>query len=137
MDWLLRQWLMDDRLLDWPGESGPRRRPKSAVATGIGSQLNTENRATSKPENGHQVNTENQPACEPAISAKPRPNVSKRARELLRAQLADGPRPASQIEAAAEAAEIPERTLIAAASALRVRTQRGQWWIPSGSLFRG
>jgi hypothetical protein len=61
---------------------------------------------------------------------KPAPGVSKRARELLRAQLADGPRPASQIEAAAEAAKIPERTLIAAASVLGVRTQRGQWWLP-------
>jgi hypothetical protein len=61
---------------------------------------------------------------------KPAPGVSKRARELLRAQLADGPRPASQIEAAAEAANIPERTLIAAASVLGVRTQRGQWWLP-------
>jgi hypothetical protein len=32
--------------------------------------------------------------------------------------------------AAAEAAEIPEHTLIAAADAL-VRTRRGQWWLPS------
>lgn len=61
---------------------------------------------------------------------KPAPGVSKRARELLRAQLADGPRPASQIEAAAKAAKIPERILIAAASVLGVRTQRGQWWLP-------
>jgi hypothetical protein len=28
------------------------------------------------------------------------------------------------------AAEIPERGLIAAASALGVRTQHGQWWLP-------
>jgi hypothetical protein len=33
-------------------------------------------------------------------------------------------------KAAAEAAEIPERSLIAAADALGVRTQRGQWWLP-------
>jgi hypothetical protein len=36
----------------------------------------------------------------------------------------------AQIETAAQAAEIPEPVLIAAADALRVRTQRGQWWIP-------
>jgi hypothetical protein len=53
-----------------------------------------------------------------------------KARALVREQLADGPRPASQIEAAAEAAEIPTRSLIAAADALGVRTQRGQWWLP-------
>jgi hypothetical protein len=38
--------------------------------------------------------------------------------------------PESQIEAAAAAAEIPERLLIAAADALGVRTQHGQWWLP-------
>jgi hypothetical protein len=36
----------------------------------------------------------------------------------------NGPKPA-----AAEAAEIPERSLIAAADKLSVRTQRGQWWL--------
>jgi hypothetical protein len=29
-----------------------------------------------------------------------------------------------------EPAEIPERSLIGVADALRVRTQRGQWWLP-------
>jgi hypothetical protein len=32
--------------------------------------------------------------------------------------------------AAASCAEISERALIAAADALGVRTQRGQWWLP-------
>jgi hypothetical protein len=36
----------------------------------------------------------------------------------------------SQVEAAAEAADIPERSMIIAANALGVRTQRGQWWLP-------
>jgi hypothetical protein len=40
------------------------------------------------------------------------------------------PRPASQIEAAAEAAEIPERSLIAATDALDVRCRQGLWWLP-------
>jgi hypothetical protein len=48
----------------------------------------------------------------------------------VRKQLADGPKPESTVMAAADLAEIPERSLIAAASALGVRTQRGQWWIP-------
>jgi hypothetical protein len=33
--------------------------------------------------------------------------------------------------AAAEAAEIHERSLIVAADDLGVRTQRGQWWLPT------
>jgi len=56
--------------------------------------------------------------------------ASERAQRLLLEQLANGPRPGSQLEAAAEAAEIPESVLIAAADALGVRTQRGQWWLP-------
>ena len=56
---------------------------------------------------------------------------SARAQALVREQLRHGPRPGSSVMAAAEVAAIPERTLIAAASALGVRTQRGQWWIPS------
>jgi hypothetical protein len=48
----------------------------------------------------------------------------------LRGQLASGPKPGAQIEALAEAQDIPPRSLMAAADALGVRTQRGQWWIP-------
>jgi hypothetical protein len=55
---------------------------------------------------------------------------SKRAQALVREHLAHGPKPGAEIEAAAEAAAIPERTLIAAASVLGVRTRRGQWWLP-------
>jgi hypothetical protein len=36
--------------------------------------------------------------------------------------------PGSQL--LAEAAAIPERSLIAAADELDVRAQRGQWWLP-------
>ena len=63
--------------------------------------------------------------------------VSKRARALVREQLKDGPKPEAQIEAAAQAAAIPKATLIAAASVLGVRTQRGQWWIPQSAPRRG
>jgi hypothetical protein len=48
----------------------------------------------------------------------------------VRAQLADGPKPGASVEAAAEAAEISERALVAAADVLGVRTQKGQWWLP-------
>jgi hypothetical protein len=54
----------------------------------------------------------------------------ERARTLVREQLAKGPKPGAEVAAAAEALEIPERSLIAAADALGVRTQRGQWWLP-------
>jgi hypothetical protein len=37
---------------------------------------------------------------------------------------------ASQIEATVEAAQIPERSLVAATDALGVRARRGQWWLP-------
>jgi hypothetical protein len=56
--------------------------------------------------------------------------VGERAQALVREQLANGPKPGSHVEAAAEAAEIPARSLIAAADALGVRTQRAQWWLP-------
>jgi hypothetical protein len=59
-----------------------------------------------------------------------RPAMSDKARALLCEQLANGPKPESQIAAAAEAADISERTLMAAAGALGVRTRRGQWWLP-------
>jgi hypothetical protein len=65
-----------------------------------------------------------------ATSAAPQ-SVGARARALVREQLKDGPKPESSVMAAATAADIPERTLIAAASVLGVRTRRGQWWLPS------
>jgi hypothetical protein len=49
---------------------------------------------------------------------------------LLREQLADGSKSSDLVEAAAEVAEIPERSLFAATDALDVRTQRGQWRLP-------
>jgi hypothetical protein len=48
----------------------------------------------------------------------------------VREQLANGPKPESRVVAAAEAAEIPERSSTAAADVLGVRTRRGQWWLP-------
>jgi hypothetical protein len=56
--------------------------------------------------------------------------VGKRTRALLREQLRHGLKPGAQIQAAAQAAAIPERSRIAAADALRVRTRKGQWWLP-------
>jgi hypothetical protein len=59
-----------------------------------------------------------------------RRRASERAQRLLLAHLANGPKPGALIEAAAEAAEISERALVAAADVLGVRTQKGQWWLP-------
>jgi hypothetical protein len=41
-----------------------------------------------------------------------------------------GPKPGrASVEAAAQAAAIPKRDLLAVTDALDVRTQRGQWWL--------
>jgi hypothetical protein len=53
--------------------------------------------------------------------------VGKRARALVREQLKHGPKPGAHVEAAAQAAAIPERALIAATDELGVRTKRGEW----------
>jgi hypothetical protein len=55
---------------------------------------------------------------------------SKRAQALVREQLKHGPKPESAVMAAAHFADIPERSLIAAADAIGVRTRKGQWWLP-------
>lgn len=56
--------------------------------------------------------------------------IRLRARALVREQLKHGPKPAALVVAAAEAADIPEHMLIAAAAALGVRSQKGQWRLP-------
>jgi hypothetical protein len=68
---------------------------------------------------------ENPPA--PQITRRPAKRGADRARTLLREQLKQGPKPEALVirAAAAEAAEIPERALIAAASLLGVRTRKG------------
>jgi hypothetical protein len=78
------------------------------------------------------------PAPGAAVSAPATPPPRRRsyvlqarqARALVRQQLADGPRRGSEVEAAAMAAAIPRRSLLAATDFLGVRTQRGQWWLP-------
>jgi hypothetical protein len=64
-----------------------------------------------------------------AANAKRR-GAGERARQLLRAQLSDGPKAGAEIEAAAAAAEISERSLIRATDVLGVRCRQGQWWLP-------
>ena len=60
-----------------------------------------------------------------------RPRAKERAEAFVREQLAYGPRHGDLVKRdAAEYAKISERTLIAAAERLGVRTQRGQWWLP-------
>ena len=67
------------------------------------------------------------PGAPPASMSNPaqRSQPSERARALVRERLADGPKPGWEIEAAAEAAAIPEHALIAAADELGVVTARG------------
>jgi hypothetical protein len=58
----------------------------------------------------------------------PQPRVAKRrTRALLRKQLKHGPRPGAQIEAAAQAADIPKPVLLAVTDELGVRIKRGEW----------
>jgi hypothetical protein len=57
--------------------------------------------------------------------------LGERARTFVREQLAKGAKPEAEVTAAAEALEIPQRSLIAAADALHVRTQKGLWWLPT------
>jgi hypothetical protein len=70
-------------------------------------------------------------AVEHVVRREWRGRPSKRAKALVREQLADGPKPGEDVRAAAHLADISERSLIAAASALGVRTRKGQWWLPT------
>jgi hypothetical protein len=54
--------------------------------------------------------------------------------KMLGEQLANEPRSEALTEA--EAADIPEHSLIAAADALGVRCRRGQWWLRGQSNAR-
>jgi hypothetical protein len=65
-----------------------------------------------------------------SCSRKRERQPSARAKALVCERLKHGPRPEASAMAAASCAEISERALIAAADALGVRTQRGQWWLP-------
>jgi hypothetical protein len=73
-----------------------------------------------------------------ALTAAPPPRIrkralapeAKRARALLRRELGNGPKPSAHVEAAAQEAEISKPTLIAAADALGMRCQRGEWRLP-------
>jgi hypothetical protein len=60
------------------------------------------------------------------VGMEMRGRPSKRAQALVREQLEHGPKPGEQVAAAAHLADIPERSLIAAADALGVRTRKGE-----------
>jgi phage protein D len=55
---------------------------------------------------------------------------ARAARQLVRRELADGPKPGADIEAAAAAAAIPADVLMVAVDVLRVVTRRGEWRLP-------
>jgi hypothetical protein len=96
-------------------ELGPTLGIWLAIVIGLSARANAGCRTISKPEKKRQA----------------RPSASKRARALLRARLANGPKRSELVEAAAEAAEIPERLLIDHADHLGVRCRRAEWWPPS------
>jgi hypothetical protein len=87
-------------------------------------------RIAKKSRSDHRVKCK--PSDPPTTGHGRRGRPSKRAQALVREQLADGPKRGEEVRAAAEAAEISERTLIAAAGALGVRARKGQWWLPGG-----
>jgi hypothetical protein len=106
-----------------------RRRPRGRERLGGGARY----ASTCEEERAHEVAAEtvSDPDASPRRHGRNgRAGVGERAQVLVRDQLKHGPVPETWVFAAAEAAEIPERSLIAAASVLRVRTQRGQWWLP-------
>jgi hypothetical protein len=70
-------------------------------------------------------------SAEKPAAGNGRPGVKERAEAFVCEQLANGPRYGELVKRdAAEYAKISERTLIAAAERLGVRTQRGNWWLP-------
>ena len=76
--------------------------------------------------NGHEVFDVAPP---PARNARPR--VTERAERRLLEELADGPASGAHVIAAAAEVDVSERTLIAAAERLGVRSRRGQRWLPN------
>jgi len=65
-----------------------------------------------------------EPACSPVGN---RPRAKACAEAVVRELLADGPAPGDGVKAAAVEAKVSERTLIAEAERLGVRSKRGQW----------
>jgi hypothetical protein len=128
-------------VLEWPIDIRWKRRSGAWGAAGSdrGRWHHLKSRRAASGESGHgetrralypSSETASDPASPPRHYDATTARVGQRAQALVREQLANGPRLESQIEAAAEAAEIPPRSLIAAADALGERCRQGQWWLP-------
>jgi hypothetical protein len=111
-----------------PNIDEPVDQAKNQLATD-GQQLSTEKPAEKSASKAAAISKPTSSARTAAANARRR-GFAERARQLLRAQLSDGPRAGAEVEAAAQAAEISERSLIRATDVLGVRTQRGRWWLP-------
>jgi hypothetical protein len=128
---VIRQWPKEDSSLLWRGElRADLRRESAKPVSATEKHEETDRRpaertARTPPDRVGQKRSTNPPA-----PRSERRRASERAQRLLLDQLANGPKPGALIEAAAEAAEISERALVAAADVLGVRTQKGQWWLP-------
>ena len=132
---VIRQWLKEDSSLLWRVE--PRADLESAKPVSVTEKHEETDRrpvertARTPPDRVGQKRSTNPPA-----PRSERRRASERAQRLLLDQLANGPKPGALIEAAAEAAEISERALVAAADVLGVRTLKGQWWLPGSCRER-
>jgi hypothetical protein len=140
---LIRQWLKEDfdRLWRIPVRAEQRRERKAEAAkAGAAPSVTdkheqTDHRPIVPQRNGDAPSPDaaqntHQRARSGRWYFEPNSVETEQAHKLLREQLSSGPKPGSQIEALAAAAEISESALVAAADVLRVRTQRGQWWLP-------
>jgi hypothetical protein len=107
---------------------------KNQLSGGDRPHLNTEKQASSAPKSApaakRQAVESTKATSGTGQDLRGRP--SKRAQAPVREQHAKGPKRGEEVQAAADLANISERTLIAAASSLGVRTRKGQWWLPGG-----
>jgi len=130
---VIRQWPKEDSSLLWRVELRADLRQEAAKPVSATEKHEETDRrpvertacACTPPDRVGQKRSTNPPA-----PRSERRRASERAQRLLLDQLANGPKPGALIEAAAEAAEISERALVAAADVLGVRTLKGQWWLP-------
>jgi len=141
-----RHWLDADDIADLAAADAagakaapPAERPPTPVPAAKTDAPSAETRAHAADKQPGRRRTKRSEATESPKPASSRSRPPKRrgrpprvqqALELLQRQLADGWKPGALVEAAAQAAEIPKRELLAAADVLGVRTRKGQWWIP-------
>ena len=109
--------------------------PLDAVLAAIARGGPAPEKAAPKPPQRQAVNSPRKVRSRAGQGLRGRPSM--RAQALVREQLANGPRRGEDVQAAAHLADISERSLIAAASSLGVRSRKGQWWLPTAPARTG